>query len=189
PDTARHIARKLAVHFVADDPPEALVRHLGTRYRESGGDLFELYTALLEHPAAWGEELAKARQPWDFLVAATRALGVSATGFAAMPRGRLRGLYLGALALMGQPWLRAPGPNGWPEEAGAWITPQGLAARIDWAMAAPRLLLDAPPEPEAFLETALADLARPQTRAAVAGAESRWDAVGLVLAAPEFNRR
>jgi uncharacterized protein (DUF1800 family) len=90
---------------------------------------------------------------------------------------------------MGQSFQQAPGPDGWPEAEADWITPQGLAARIDWAMAAPELLVRPLPDPRAFLKTALGSRVSEQLAWAVNAAESARDGVGLVLASPEFNRR
>ncbi len=191
PDTARHIARKLAIHFIGDDPDPALVAHLAERFIATDGALLPVYEALLEHPAAWVPRLAKARMPFDFLAAGLRALDLNPMGL----EGKwdlLNRHFNQPLELMGQPYQRPPSPAGWPEAAMAWISPQGLAARIKWAMAAPRALArrkgDAP-DPRAFLETALADAADADLRFAAAGAESRWDGVGVVLASPAFNRR
>jgi uncharacterized protein (DUF1800 family) len=72
PETARHLAHKLAVHFVADDPDPGLVTAMEAAFRDSGGDLVAVTAALLAHPAAWAEAAAKARQPFDFVVAALR---------------------------------------------------------------------------------------------------------------------
>ncbi len=47
PDTARHMARKLAVHFAADDPPPALVDALERRWRDTDGDLAQVYAVLV----------------------------------------------------------------------------------------------------------------------------------------------
>jgi uncharacterized protein (DUF1800 family) len=53
PATARHIARKLARHFVADDPPAALVQRLADRFERSDGDLPSVYRELIASPEAW----------------------------------------------------------------------------------------------------------------------------------------
>jgi uncharacterized protein (DUF1800 family) len=90
---------------------------------------------------------------------------------------------------MGQTWEKPLGPDGWPEEASHWITPQGLAGRISWAMrvrGVPGVTL---PDPRAFVETALGPLAGERVRLAARAAETRADGVGLVLASPEFQRR
>jgi uncharacterized protein (DUF1800 family) len=68
PDTARHLARKLAVHFVADDPPAGLVEDLAQRWQETGGDLLAVTETLVLHPLVAGGP-GKVRQPYDFMVA------------------------------------------------------------------------------------------------------------------------
>jgi uncharacterized protein (DUF1800 family) len=187
PETAAHLGQKLAVHFLADDPDPAVGAALAEVFRDTGGDLRAVSAALVAHPAA--EAGAKARQPFDFVVAALRALGVGPEAILAAEPGQFRRWLLDPLGAMGQPFQRAPGPNGWPEREADWITPQGLAARIDWAMAAPQRLLRSLPDPRAFLRTALGDRAGKDLVWAVSAAESARDGVGIVLASPEFNRR
>ncbi|MDZ4095297.1 MAG: DUF1800 domain-containing protein [Paracoccaceae bacterium] len=189
PETARHIARKLAVHFISDTPDEALVAHLEAAFMATGGDLLAVYAAFLEHPAAWAMPLAKARQPYDFMLASLRTLGFGAPEVLNFPRGPFNRLILGSMQAMGQPWNTPRGPDGWPEAAEAWITPQGLAARITWAMDAPGRLLDTLPEPDDLATRALGPLVGAQLRWAISASENRREAVGLILASPEFNRR
>lgn len=189
PETAAHIARKLAVHFVADDPDATLVAAVEARWRDSGGDLLAVVTALVSHPLASGPDAGKARQPFDFIVAALRALGITAADLMQADAKTVRRVILSPMAAMGQPFHRAPGPNGWPEAAADWITPSGLAARIDWAMNIPQRLVSPLPDPRAFLTQALGGRAGDRLTWAVDAAESARDGVGLVLASPEFNRR
>jgi uncharacterized protein (DUF1800 family) len=145
--------------------------------------------ALAEHPAAWTPVFGKVRQPFDFVVAALRALGVGADRVLAMEPRLLRRSLLNPMALMGQPWQAPRGPDGWPEAEDAWITPQGLAARIDWAMQMPAELVKPLPDPRVFVVAALGEAAAPELRTAVARSENLREGVGLVLAAPAFNRR
>jgi uncharacterized protein (DUF1800 family) len=187
PETARHLARKLAVHFVADDPDPALIDDLAAVLHDSGGDLRQTSEALAAHPlAATG---GKARQPFDFLVASLRALRVGPEVILGLEQRPLRRLILDPLQAMGQPFQQAPGPDGWPEAEADWITPQGLAARITFAMQAPERLVRPLPDPRAFLTVALGGRAGETLVWAVGAAESARDGVGLVLASPEFNRR
>lgn len=188
PATARHVARKLAVHFVADDPPEDLVAELERGFAESGGDLVAVYAVLLDHPASWGEVGAKVRQPFDYVVASLRAaLPAGARDFERF-RGTQAANPAAALGRMNQPVWGAGGPDGWPEAGEAWVTAPGLVARIDWAS---RMGAALGPEvdPRDFVEAALGDLARDNTRFAATAAAERWEGIALVLAAPEFNRR
>ena len=187
PETAAHLARKLAVHFVADDPDAALVDDLAAVFRETGGDLRRVSEALAAHPKA--EIGTKARQPFDFLIASFRALGVGPDLILELEPRAFRRLILDPLQAMGQPFQQAPGPDGWPEREADWITPQGLAARISWAMQAPQRLVRPLPDPRAFLTATLGARAGEKLTWAVGAAESARDGVGLVLASPEFNRR
>lgn len=74
PKTAAHISRKLAVHFVSDQPNEDMVSVMAEAWKKTDGDLTIVYAAMLDHPAAWRDEGAKARQPFDYIVAGLRAL-------------------------------------------------------------------------------------------------------------------
>ena len=189
PATARHLAGKLAVHFVSDAPDPALVAAIESEWLRTGGDLTAVAAALLAHPAAWEGPLVKARQPFDFVAASLRALGLTGDEIHRMGEEPFRRMIGDPLAGMGQPFGAPGGPDGWPEEEEAWITPAGLAARITWAMEVPGRLVSAMPEPAALMARALGGLAGERLAFAVGAAESRREAVGLVFAAPEFNRR
>ncbi|MBE1284241.1 MAG: DUF1800 family protein [Rhodobacteraceae bacterium] len=189
PATARHIARKLAVHFVSDHPDAGLVEDLAEIYLQTDGDLMAVYSGLLDHPASWRTELQNVKPPFDFVASACRALAVqpdiqSNDSF----NVALRALWV-PLTIMGQTWLRPAGPNGFPEEDEAWVTPQGLAARMRWAMAAPEKLIDPLPDPRVFVEASLGAFASSQTHFAAQAAETRAEGVGLVLISPAFQRR
>ncbi|WP_068110592.1 DUF1800 domain-containing protein [Tropicimonas marinistellae] len=189
PATARYIAQKLAVHFVSDRPDPDLVATLEHRFTESDGDLLEVTRALLTHPAAGLRPMEKAKPPFDFVVSSLRALGMQGRDFRALDVAALRRQVLTPLARMGQPWQAPDGPDGWPEAADAWITPQGLAERITWAMGLERLWGLEMPDPRDFVRTALGDVAGRETLLAARAAETRGEGVALVLASPEFQRR
>ena len=83
PATAKHIATKLARHFIADEPPPALVDRLTKIFIETDGNLWEVAKTLLRADEAWLPEQAKAsgrkwggrvhRSAWCFsLVRASR---------------------------------------------------------------------------------------------------------------------
>lgn len=188
-ETAAHIARKLAVHFVSDTPDPDLVAAMQAAFAASGGDLMAVYTALLMHPAAWQTQAEKVRQPYDFVVASLRALGVSGADVIAMKRNLFRAKVQGGMAEMGQPWKKPKGPDGWPEDAEAWISPQSLATRITWGMQIPQELVPVLPDPVAMMTACLADRASEALIWAVPRAEDTREGVGLVLASAEFNRR
>lgn len=189
PDTARHLATKLARHFTSDTPDTDLVEDLARTYQETHGALLPVYEVLMEHPATLMSFGAKAKMPLEFVVSSAVALGFTSAEVAALEPGEFARLVRRPLAALGQPMFRPSGPDGWPEEAEHWIGPQGLAARIIWALRTGKRMGERLPEPGVILDFALGPLAGPKLIFAVRAAETRADATGLILASPEFNRR
>lgn len=177
PATARHIAFKLARHFVADSPPPALVDRLAAAYTASRGDLSAVYTALVTSDEAWDPRLAKLRSPAVYLSGVLRASGVR-------PKPEQ---ILAMLKALGQPWWNPSGPNGFPDVSDAWASSEGLATRIDAA----NLLAHMAPgdiDPRAFLADRLGPLASVPTATAVARAASRPQGLSIAFLSPEFLR-
>ena len=179
PSTAKFIATKFVRHFVADEPPPALVARLQDVFTKTDGDLNAMTIALVDSDEAWSAPLAKLRSPYEFLVAAGRAL-------AHVPDEP--GLYLGALNTLGQPLWTPAGPNGFPDINAAWAAPEGMKLRLDIsAQIASRAgnTID----PRDLLELVAADAASEETRRTIERAESRQQALALLLMSPEFQRR
>ena len=179
PSTAKFIATKFARHFVADDPPQALVARLQEVFRKSDGDLKALATALVDSDEAWQAPQTKMRSPYEFLVATGRLLSQ-------IPDDPSR--YLGGLNLLGQPLWTPAGPNGFPDTNAAWAAPEGMKLRLDISAQVASRLADTV-DPRDLLELAAADAASPETRRTVERAESRQQALALLLMSPEFQRR
>jgi len=188
PATARHISHKLAAHFTGPGPDAGLVAAMETAFNASNGDLRAVYAAMLGHPAAWVPELRAAKPPFAWIASALRALAPDPDVILTLGARDTRAYLLGPLRLMGQPWAEPPGPQGFPDTPAQWITPPMLAARIQWAMAIPRVLAGQP-DPRDFVETALGDLADEGVRFAARAAESRWEGVCLILSSHAFMRR
>ena len=188
PRTGRHIAQKLATHFISDTPSERLITHVESAFNRTDGRLMAVYQALLEHPESWAAEAQKVKQPFDYLVSSIRAAGAGAETVTPFlkPKGRLS--VARALRDLNQPMMQAPGPDGWPEEAGRWITAQGLAARLQWAARLGRAL-EGRMDPRDYLSAALADRASKEVTFAATRAAEKWEGIALILASPEFNRR
>lgn len=189
PDTARHIAQKLAVHFTADSPDAGMVADMADVYLSTGGALVPVYEAMLRHPFAWDSFGQKVKQPLDFIASALRVLEVPPASLQRLNRTKRAAYIVTPMTAMGQKWFRPAGPDGWPEDAEAWVTPQGLAARIQWSMSAPSAFFRSLPDPRLFVGAALGDVADAQVKFAASAAETRREGVGLVLASPRFQRR
>ncbi len=179
PATARHIATKLARHFVADAPPPDLVDALAKAFHDSDGDLGVVTAALVAHDKAWSAPATKMRNPNEFIVAAMRA-----TGFATNDPGPV----LNLLNALGMPLWQKAGPNGYADTAAEWASPEQMKLRLDasWQMA--QRARDAG-APLSVLDTVCGLAASRETRDAVAHAESRPQALALLFMSPEFQRR
>ncbi|MEP3346504.1 MAG: DUF1800 domain-containing protein [Litoreibacter sp.] len=188
-DTAQHIARKLAVHFTSDAPDAAMVAEMADAFRATGGDLMAVYQVMLDHPFAWASFGQKVKQPVDYILSAMRVLEVPEITLKKLNRSKRAAYVLTPMAAMGQKLYRPNGPDGWPEVAAAWVTPQGLAARIQWAMSAPSAFYRSLPDPRDFVGAALGSVADDRVKFAARAAETRREGVGLILASPAFQRR
>jgi len=179
PSTAKFIAKKFARHFVADDPPPGLVARLQEAFRKSDGDLAVLATTLVDSNEAWQAPRTKIRSPYEYLVATGRLL-------AQIPDDPSR--YLGGLNLLGQPLWSPSGPNGFADTNAAWAAPEGMKLRLDIAAQVASRIGDNV-DPRSLLELVAADAASPETRRTIERAESRQQALALLLMSPEFQRR
>lgn len=181
PSTAKHIATRLAQHFIADRPPARAVARLEKTFRRTGGNLAAVYRTLISLPEVWAEPMPKVKAPAHFLVSAFRGMGVME-----MPR-RKRG-YLPFFHVLRQVPFRAPSPKGWPDTAAAWMSPELLMRRVRLArlagrMAAPRL------DPEDIFNNTIAPVTGARETRLILGAETRAEAIALTLASPAFQRR
>jgi uncharacterized protein (DUF1800 family) len=177
PATARHVATKLARHFVADDPSLALVDKLSKRFLDTQGNLKEMAKTLIAAPESWASSPRKLKRPGEWMIGMLRATGSEQPDIKPIMQ---------AQNLLGEPLWRPPAPNGFADKDAAWI--DGMAQRLDIATQAARRL-GSQIDPKAVLEAALGPLASAETRQTINRAESRPQALALLFMAPEFQRR
>jgi uncharacterized protein (DUF1800 family) len=178
PKTAGHLAVKLARHFVADDPPAKLVERLAAAYLESEGELANVYRALIEANESWREPLAKLKTPHDFAISAYRLLDLAPENLQSVTA---------FLTQAGQRPYTPGSPAGWPDTAASWNGGDALLKRIEFAAAAGRRIGDRI-DPLARAGDVLGVLGE-HTIMSIRGAESGAQALALLLASPEFQRR
>jgi uncharacterized protein (DUF1800 family) len=176
PATARHIAQKLAVHFVADEPPPLLVEKLARTFSDSDGDLKETAKALVTAEESWTPVRSKLKRPSEWHIGALRLTS---------SRGNVRRFMRGQ-ALLGEPLWRPPAPNGFSDDQAAWI--DGLPRRADIASNFAARVADRL-QPMTLIDEGLGPLASMDTRGAIARGGSRAQALALLLMSPEFLRR
>lgn len=176
PSTAKYVARKFAASFVAENPPPALVESLAASFRASEGNLAAMTKALLDSEEAWEAPPAKFLPPTDFMIAAGRLVGLRPEE------------YLRAQTDLGQRQWEVPSPQGWPLGDSVWAAPDALLQRLSWATAIARRAAGTS-DVDKLAEEALGPTLSPQTREAIARAESRQQGLALLLASSEFQTR
>jgi uncharacterized protein (DUF1800 family) len=179
PATARHLSTKLARHFVADDPPAALVERLARAFLDSDGDLPSVYASLVDGDGAWSPAPRKFKAPQEFVYSAFRGLAVLPESTEAL---------LSPFTLLGQPHFKPGSPAGWPDRASDWDGADALMKRIEWSAALAARIGDSRPVTETA-QAALGPLLSPHTQASVARASTDTEGLTLLLMSPEFQRR
>ncbi len=177
PSTARHLATKLALHFVSDAPPANFVQAVADAYLRSDGDLRATLQALFTHPRFVAPEAigAKFKTPQRFVVSLLRATGQNGRPELAEP-------VVQGLRALGQAPFAWPTPDGPKTTRAAWLDPEALARRAE---VAGRLAQRVNPPTGELLAT-LGEAIGPRTRAAVAAEPPRLQAA-LLLASPDFQ--
>ena len=177
PSTSRFIARKLAVHFAADEPPQALVEAMAAAFRASGGDLTATLRAMFESPEFRHSLGGKFKDPLHYLVSAVR---ISADG-AVVPREGVERM-VNALVVTGQVLNGRPTPDGYPLTRNEWTSPGQLATRFEVARGVGY-------RRPARLSEELAPPLSDSTRQALSKASDAREWNLLLLSSPEFMRR
>lgn len=177
PATARHIAQKLARHFVADDPPPSLVGKIERTFLDTDGNLKQVARTLINADKSWTPQRTKLKPPAHWIAGVLRLTGAQWT----IPIDRV----MAAQATLGEALWRPPAPNGYPDTDAAWIG--GVPRRIDIASELAGRLANGL-EPLALLDSSLGPLASDETRDTIARAESRTQALALLVMTPEFLR-
>jgi uncharacterized protein (DUF1800 family) len=179
PATAKHIAFKMARHFVSDVPPPAVVDRLTQTFMKTAGDLKAVTQALVDSDEAWASPPTKLKNPQEFLLSSLRALDFEPDD----PKP-----LLNALNNMGEPLWRPSGPNGFGDTSDVWGSPEGIKVRLEVA-----LLMAHKTKSQTNPNDLLAQIIGPnvsaETKQAVARAESKPQALALLLMSPEFQRR
>jgi uncharacterized protein (DUF1800 family) len=177
--TARHIATKLARHFIADDPPPTAVARIAQAFERSGGDLPHVYRTLIACEEAWQTPLAKYKTPQDYVLSIYRGLQLPV---ADAPRS------IAAFDLLGQRQFAPGSPAGWPDRSDDWDGASALMKRIEFAdsiaqrLGGTRVIAELGPQ---LLGATYSDA----TRISLQRAASDGQALTLLLTAPEFLRR
>jgi uncharacterized protein (DUF1800 family) len=127
PNTAHFISQKLAMRFVSDDPPPALVDRMSKTFLKKHGDIREVLRTMFKSPEFWSPDAyrAKVKTPLEFVVSAVRASGAQVEDARAL---------VGTLNNMGMmPYGMTP-PTGYSMKADVWVNSSALLGRMNFAL-------------------------------------------------------
>ncbi len=81
PATATFISTELARHFVSDNPPPALVERMAKSFESSGGDMRVVLKTMIYSPEFWSKDAyrAKVKTPFELVASTARALNAEVT--------------------------------------------------------------------------------------------------------------
>jgi len=128
PATAKFVSTKLAMRFVADDPPSAMVDRMAQTFLKKNGDIREVLRTMLESPEFWAPEAyrAKVKTPLEFVASAVRATGADVTDATPLTR---------QLQTMGMPLYGMQPPTGYSMKAETWVNSSALLGRMNFSVA------------------------------------------------------
>jgi uncharacterized protein (DUF1800 family) len=128
PKTAQFISTKLAVRFVSDTPPQAMVDRMAKTFLATGGDIRKVLLSMINSPEFFSRDSyrAKVKTPQDFVVSAIRASGAEVTS---------PGALVDVIAELGMPLYGMQTPNGYSMKSDAWNNTAALIERMNFALA------------------------------------------------------
>ena len=128
PSTAHHIARELAVRFVADDPPETLVDRMAATFLNQDGDLRAVLETMFDSPEFWsrGAYRSKIKSPFEVVASSLRAVNAEVDFTFGLNK---------ELVQLGEPLYRKAEPTGYSNTGQDWLNSAGLLARMNFSVA------------------------------------------------------
>jgi uncharacterized protein (DUF1800 family) len=127
PNTAKFISKKLAMRFVADDPPPALIDRMAQKFLSTDGDIREVLRTMFKSPEFWSTKVyrAKVKTPFEFVISSLRATGTDLNN---------PGPLLGILNGMGMPLYLMVPPTGYSMTESTWMSSEALLDRMNYAL-------------------------------------------------------
>lgn len=184
PSTAHHIAYQLAQYFVADNPPKALVDRLANKFTQSDGDIKSVMSTLFDSTEFWDGRYNndKYKSPFRYAVSVFRATNTEPSDY--LPVAQF-------LRLQGQPVYGCLTPDGYKNTQAAWLNPDALMNRINFATAVgtgrAKFLADQPVDYKQVLDTVNGGKLSAKTESVIAKAPGQLK-LSLLIGSPEFMR-
>lgn len=178
--TAHFVCTKIVRHFISDQPNPELVEHLTRTWIKTDGNLKAVFQALIKHPLAWQEQQRKLKTPREFVISSYRTLANKKLPIK---------FAFNALNQLGQAPFKAGSPAGYSDFTEDWNGASALMNKINWvAKLSTRKNLRTLNIQET-INNSFADTLSTHSYQMVTRAESRQQALTLLLMSPEFLRR
>jgi uncharacterized protein (DUF1800 family) len=141
-ETAEHIAKRMAMYFVADAPSASLVKAIADSFdKNKEGNLRETARAMLTHDDAWTAPVSRIQQPYVWFMSVLRALGIpldrlDVVAWAIVINGKRETLTFqqiieNYITLAGQELWTWRTPDGFPLEDAYWRNGNALRIRAN----------------------------------------------------------
>lgn len=126
--TAKFIAKKLAIRFVSDNPPQSLINKMAKTFLSSKGDIKKMMITMVGAPEFWSADAMreKTKSPFELAISAVRSLDAKV--------GQPYQLYTW-INKMGQQMYYYQAPTGFPDRGQYWINTGSLLNRMNFGLA------------------------------------------------------
>ncbi len=128
PSTARFISRKIAVRFVNDNPPQALVDRMAKTFTATNGDIRQVLITMVSSKEFWSKQALreKTKSPFELAISAVRSLDAE-----------INAPYMlyTWISKMGQKMYYYQAPTGFPDKGQYWINTGALLYRMNFGLA------------------------------------------------------
>ncbi len=177
--TARHLATKMARHFISDNPPEKLINAMAEEFKKSKGHVMSLATAMIDAKESWHDMPEKIKTPEDLVFSTLNALNIQ-------PKNG--NIIVRALEFLGQRSFAPPSAAGWSDMGNSWINADNIFNRLEWvASIAKDNNVDMHTTDQGL--DILGSYMTNRLYNHMSIAKTPYEAIALMLMSPEFQRR
>ncbi|HEY4011016.1 MAG TPA: DUF1800 domain-containing protein [Acidobacteriaceae bacterium] len=127
PATAHFVSEKLAVRFLSDTPPPALVNRMAAAFLKTDGNIRAVLLTMYRSPEFWSPQVyrAKVKTPIEFMASALRASGADVKN--PLP-------LVQAMDRLGMPIYGMQTPQGYSWASDDWVSSNALISRMNFAL-------------------------------------------------------
>ncbi len=177
--TARHLATKMARHFISDNPSIKLINAMVEEFNKSQGHVMSLAKAMIDSKESWHDIPEKIKTPEDLVFSTLNALNI---------RPNNGKMIVRALEFLGQRPFAPSTSAGWPDTGSSWINADNIFNRLEWvASIAKDNNIDMKPTDQGL--DILGSYMTNHIYNHMLIAKTPYEAIALMLMSPDFQRR